>query len=110
MVQRIKKQIFCLQLICLVGCAVPPKYVGIDYPTQSPAYTTFQPPLINYNTAHLEQSLQDSMRESEKMKQFAFQSTNRQELINKIIIFQKANRDLNNLLQNPWNGFYLLMR
>jgi hypothetical protein len=96
--------------IIITGCAVPPKYVGVDYPTQSPTYTTFQPPLINYNTAHLEQSLQDSMRESEKMKQFAFQSTNRQELINRIETFQASNRRLNELLQNPWNGYYLLMR
>jgi hypothetical protein len=50
------------------------------------------------------------MRESEEMKQFAFQSTNRQELINRLEEFQIANRRLNEQLQNPWNGFYLLMR
>ena len=103
------KKLLLVSLIC-AGCSVLPKYVGIDYPTQSPTYTTFQPPLINYNTAHLEQSLQDSMRESEKMKQFALQATDRQELVNRLIIFQNANRRLNELLKNPWNGYYLLMR
>jgi hypothetical protein len=103
------KRLLLLSLICS-GCAVPPKYVGVDYPTQSPNYTPTQPPLINYNTSRLEQYLNDSMRESEELKQFAFQSTNRQELINRLETFQIANRRLNELLQNPWNGFYLLMR
>ena len=111
MFQKIKNKVLTLQLVLLLsGCAIPPKYVGIDYPKQSPTYTPTQPPLINYNTAYLELALQDSMRESEKMKQFCLQSTNREELINRLQAFQIANRQLNELLQNPWNGFYLLMR
>lgn len=101
------KKLLLVSLIC-GGCASQPIYTGIDYPTQSPIYTPYQPPLINYNTTNLQQTLLDSMREAENMKQFAFQSTNRQELIKRLEIFQKANQDLNVLLQNPWNGYYLL--
>jgi hypothetical protein len=94
--------------VLVTGCAGGPEYVGIDYPVQSPTYASCQPPLINYNTSHLQQYLNDSMRASEELKQFTFQSTNRQEVINRVEQFQIANRRLNELLQNPWNGFYLL--
>jgi hypothetical protein len=102
-----KKILLALTLICS-GCTSQIEYTGIDYPTQSPVYTPTQPPLINYNTLYLQQALQDSMRESERMKQFNLKSTNRQEVINRIEEFQVANRRLRELLQNPWNGFYLL--
>jgi len=103
-----RKTLLIASLVLLTGCATPIEYTGIDYPTSSPVYTPYQPPLINYNTAYLEQSLQDSMRESEKMRQFTTRSTNRQELVNRLEAFQVANRRLSQLLQNPWNGFYLL--
>jgi hypothetical protein len=103
-----RKTLLIILLITLTGCAAPIEYTGIDYPTSSPVYTPSQPPLINYNSSYLQQALQDSMRESEKMRQFNIRSTNRQELINRLEQFQIANRRLNELLQNPWNGFYLL--
>lgn len=108
MVQRIKNQILCLQLICLVGCASQPIYTGIDYPTQSPNYTPTQPPLINYNTIPLQQALQNSQLEASRLQQFANLSSNRNELSQALINFQNANRNLNAVLQNPWNGFFLL--
>jgi len=103
-----RKILILTSLMLLGGCAAPIEYTGIDYPTSSPVYTPSQPPLINYNTSYLQQALQDSMRESEKMRQFTIRSTNRQELVNRLEQFQIANRRLNELLQNPWNGFYLL--
>lgn len=108
MVQRIKKQILCLQLICLTGCTTYPKYVGIDYPVQSPYYTPNQPPLINYNTLPLQQALQNSQREAAELQQFANTASNRNGMSQALLNYQNANRNLNAILQNPWNGFYLL--
>lgn len=102
------KKLLLISVLACGGCTTPIQYTGIDYPTQSPVYTPYQPPLINYNTSHLQQALQDSMRESENMREFLYTTSNRQELINRIETFQRANRSLNELLQNPWNGFYLL--
>lgn len=108
MVQRIKKQILCFQLICLASCTTYPEYVGIDYPTQSPNYTPTQPPLINYNTLPLQEYLVRADDESVKLEQFILQSSNREDLLIALRESQQANRRLYQKLQNPWNGFYLL--
>jgi len=97
-----------LLIVLLTGCAIQPEYVGIDYPVTTPYYTPTQPPLINYNTLNLQEHLRRSNDESQRLKDFASRSTNRQDLIQAINNSQIANSRLNQLLQNPWNGFYLM--
>lgn len=97
-----------LLALLLSGCATYPEYVGIDYPVQSPYYTPTQPPLISYSTQLLQEHLQRTDAESEKLKAFVQQSTNRRDLLNALIQSEQANRRLYQLLQNPWNGFYLM--
>lgn len=97
-----------LLALFLSGCATYPEYVGIDYPVQSPYYTPTQPPLINYNTQYLQEYLQRTNAESEKLKAFVQQSTNRQDLLKALVESEQANRRLYRLLLNPWNGFYLM--
>ena len=97
-----------LLALLLTGCTTYPEYVGIDYPTQSPNYTPNQPPLINYNTIPLQMALQESQRQAADLQQFANTASNRNGMSQALINYQNANRNLNAILQNPWNGFYLL--
>lgn len=97
-----------LLLILLSGCTTYPEYVGIDYPVQSPYYTPTQPPLINYNTLPLRTALAESQRKAGELQQFANLTSNRNDMSQALLNYQNANRNLNAILQNPWNGFYLL--
>lgn len=97
-----------ITLLALTGCASYPEYVGIDYPVQSPNYTPTQPPLINYNTVPLQMALQESQRQAGDLQQFANMASNRNGMSQALLDYQNANRNLNAILQNPWNGFYLL--
>lgn len=101
-------RITLLLALLITGCVTSPEYCGIDYPTQSPNYTPTQPPLINYNTFSLQTALQESQRQASDLQQFANLASNRNGLSQALINYQNANRNLNAILQNPWNGFYLL--
>lgn len=82
----------------MTGCACNrPEIIGLSYP-----------PIINYNTLPLQQALINTDRESEKLKEFVSRSSYRQELLQALSQSQQANRQFYKLLQNPWNGFYLL--
>ena len=97
-----------LLALLLTGCTTYPEYVGIDYPTGSPNYTPTQPPLINYNTMPLQVALQESQYRASELQQFVSAASNRNGLSQALLNFQNANRNLNAILQNPWNGFFLL--
>jgi len=101
------KKILLLSLFA-VGCSTYPQYVGVDYPTGSPNYTPTQPPLINYNTLPLQVALSDSQRQASALQQFANLTSNRNDMSQALLNYQNANRNLNAILQNPWNGFYLI--
>lgn len=82
----------------MTGCVVNgPEIIGLSYP-----------PFLNYNTQPLQQALRQTDVESEKLKAFVSRSSYRQELHQALIQSEQANRQLYKLLQNPWNGFYLL--
>lgn len=87
-----------LLTVMLTGCVVNgPEIIGLSYP-----------PFLNYNTQPLQQALVDTDRESVKLKAFVSRSSYRQELFQALEVSEQANRRLYKLLQNPWNGFYLL--
>jgi hypothetical protein len=84
--------------IFMTGCVVNgPEIIGLSYP-----------PFLNYNTQPLQQALINTDRESVKLKAFVKRSSYRQELLQALNQSEQANRQLYKLLQNPWNGFYLL--
>lgn len=89
-----------LLALLLSGCTTYPEYCGINYPTQ--------PPLINYNTMPLQVALQESQYRASELQQFVSAASNRNDLSQALLNFQNANRNLNAILQNPWNGFYML--
>lgn len=97
-----------LVILLLSGCTTYPEYVGVDYPTKCPIYTPTMPPLIDVNTQPLQQALSESHYRAAEIQQFANAASNRNGLSQALLNFQTANRNLNAILQNPWNGFYML--
>lgn len=84
--------------ILLTGCVVNgPEIIGLSYP-----------PFINYNTQPLQEYLRRTDDESMKLKAFVRRSSYREDLLQALNQSEQANRQLYRLLQNPWNGFYLL--
>lgn len=84
--------------VLMTGCVVNgPEIIGLSYP-----------PFLNYNTQPLQQALRETDLESGKLKAFVSRSSYRQELLQALNQSEQANRQLYRLLQNPWNGFYLL--
>lgn len=92
------KKYLLLLSVFATGCACSgPQIIGLSYP-----------PFIEYNTQPLQEHLRRTDNESMKLKAFVRRSGNRQDLLQALNQSEQANRQLYQLLQNPWNGFYLL--
>lgn len=92
------KKALLLIPVLLTGCVCAgPDIIGLS-----------NPPFIEYNTQPLQEYLRRTDAESIKLKAFVRRSNNREDLLQALNQSEQANRHLYSLLQNPWNGFYLI--